>query len=227
MAIRAVIPLFAAYEVGLILLRETETRNAADALLRRLFGLSGIWPLLWINAALLILLCLAVRQTRARGVPMGALFGLILIESAFWALCLAPLSLFFQDLAALATSGFKDRAFWSNIVFGLGAGAYEELLFRLIFLGGALWLCSLYPYRPTLGDHWLRWLIISLFVVLSAVLFSLSHHLGGQQTFELQLFLYRAFAGCLLGLLFLVRGFAIVVWTHALYDIHIAVKLAL
>ena len=59
-------------------------------------------------------------------------------------------------------------------------------------------------------------------VVASALIFSGFHYIGplGDQ-WTLPSFTFRAVAGLLLSGLYVSRGFGIVAWTHALYDIYV------
>ena len=50
------------------------------------------------------------------------------------------------------------------------------------------------------------------------------HHIGVMgDPFTLGTFLFRFFAGILLAVIFHVRGFAVAVYTHAIYDIFVMV----
>ncbi|HEV8178644.1 MAG TPA: hypothetical protein VGP44_13290, partial [Gemmatimonadales bacterium] len=64
-----------------------------------------------------------------------------------------------------------------------------------------------------------------LFAVASgALIFSAFHYVGPYgDRFELGSFTFRAVAGVLFSGLYLLRGFGITAWTHALYDIFLAV----
>src|SRR5204863_6796768 len=103
------------------------------------------------------------------------------------------------------------------LVLCLGAGIYEELVFRLILLTVLSLLVKdllLFPRRMT-----------ALFVVLaSAVLFSSYHYLGAEafhwnSIAGWRTFAFRTLAGIYFGVLFLTRGFGITAATHAAYDI--------
>jgi membrane protease YdiL (CAAX protease family) len=62
---------------------------------------------------------------------------------------------------------------------------------------------------------------VAVAIVLSAVVFSLFHHLGaGAPPFSRPQFVFRVFAGVVLGVLFAVRGFGVCVYAHAMYDVH-------
>ena len=97
------------------------------------------------------------------------------------------------------------------LILCLGAGLYEELVFRLILLT----LLTLvfkdllqFPRRAS-----------ALAVVLvSAVIFSGYHYLG-PEAFRWRTFAFRGLAGIYFGVLFLTRGFGVTAATHAAYDI--------
>lgn len=107
----------------------------------------------------------------------------------------------------------------ANIVSGIGAGIYEELVFRLILI------CVLMAlFQDVLRlNH--RNSIISA-VLISAAFFSAHHHidfLTGQlnpvDQFNWAKFGFRTIAGIYFAGLFAIRGFGITAGTHAFYDI--------
>ena len=105
----------------------------------------------------------------------------------------------------------------ADLVASLGAGIFEELVFRLAMLSV---LCLLLV-RVCDALRISRVFALLVAVLGSAVVFSAFHHLGpGAPPYEQGVFLFRTAAGILLGLLFVVRGFAVAVYTHALYDVH-------
>ena len=59
-------------------------------------------------------------------------------------------------------------------------------------------------------------------VFVSSLLFSLAHYVGPEQ-FGMFSFVFRLLAGALFCGLFLARGFAVAVYTHAIYDIYVMV----
>ena len=93
----------------------------------------------------------------------------------------------------------------------LGAGVYEEALFRLALVPcffGALRLLQ----TPTV-------LASSLAVTASALLFSLAHHAGSPgEAFTWFAFIFRWLAGVYFAWVFVVRGFGVAVGTHSAYD---------
>jgi hypothetical protein len=61
-------------------------------------------------------------------------------------------------------------------------------------------------------------------VMVGALVFSAFHYVGPYgDPLELGSFTFRAVAGILFSALFLLRGFGITAWTHALYDVFLAV----
>jgi membrane protease YdiL (CAAX protease family) len=103
------------------------------------------------------------------------------------------------------------------LVLCLGAGIYEELVFRLILLTVlSLFVRDLLLFPPR---------VTALFVVLtSAVLFSSYHYLGAEAfhwntVAAWRTFAFRTLAGIYFGALFLTRGFGVTAATHAAYDI--------
>jgi len=100
---------------------------------------------------------------------------------------------------------------------GLGAGIYEEFIFRLVFLGLALLLLV-----DVLGLRKRPSTVIA--VLLGAVLFSLYHFYTPQDPwgqFAWQEFVFRAAAGAYLGVVFVFRGFGIAVGAHILWNVYV------
>ena len=117
------------------------------------------------------------------------------------------------------SGGRQGRSLLADIVTGIGAGIYEELVFRLILI------CALMiVFQDVLRLS--RKSSIILAVLVSAALFSAHHHidfLSGQlnqtEPFGLTKFGFRTIAGVYFAVLFAIRGFGITAGTHAFYDI--------
>src|SRR5205823_7956953 len=94
----------------------------------------------------------------------------------------------------------------------IGAGIYEEVLFRLVLLCGTVRLLE-WAKIP-------RQYSILPVGLAGALAFAAVHHLGAYgEPFDGFVFLFRTLAGCYFALLFCVRGFGIAVGAHACYDI--------
>jgi hypothetical protein len=123
-------------------------------------------------------------------------------------------------VAALGRSdGPKSHSLMTNIVTGVGAGIYEELVFRLILICALMVL-----FQDVIGLN--RQNAIALSVLMSAALFSAHHHivwidgrLARSAPFNWTEFGFRTIAGVYFAILFAIRGFGITAGTHAFYDI--------
>jgi membrane protease YdiL (CAAX protease family) len=94
----------------------------------------------------------------------------------------------------------------------LGAGVYEELLFRLLLLPLLAWVLrrlAMSPAAAMVGA-----------VLLSSLLFAIAHHIGPYgEPFAWFKFFFRLLAGIFFAVLFVYRGFGIAAGTHAGYDL--------
>jgi hypothetical protein len=113
----------------------------------------------------------------------------------------------------------KFHSLMTNIVTGVGAGIYEELVFRLILICALMVL-----FQDLIGLSHQN--AIALAVLISAALFSAHHHviwidgrLARSVPFNWTEFGFRTIAGVYFALLFAIRGFGITAGTHAFYDI--------
>lgn len=210
----AVLPLWLVYE-GARLALSPEERNGAEHLLLQQIHRLGPHGHLALSAAFAVLLAGAARSLIRRRVPWMRVAGVIVLEGAVYALLLGPLS------AAMATSAMRVLAaapvgggLAADLVGALGAGIFEELVFRLGLLPGLAWL-GLQALR---GWSLPRWLAGVFAVVGSAIVFSWFHHACGQP-YEQGVFLYRTMAGILLGVLMWFRGIGVCVYTHTIYDL--------
>jgi len=113
----------------------------------------------------------------------------------------------------------KGKSLLANIVIGIGAGIYEELIFRLILICALMIL-----FQDVLGFGHRSAIIVS--VLVSAGLFSAHHHiifvngqLSASSAFNWVEFVFRTIAGVYFAVVFAIRGFGITAGTHAFYDI--------
>lgn len=216
-----ILPLLLAYEVGLLVLGHHAVRNGADAMLRHAldgigFGQYYLLPLLTVS----ILLGWHHTTRQSWRLSRGVLSGM-LAESALMALCLRLVlqlqgALFQQILAPTmqVSGGFSERLS-DTVAQGvgfLGAGIYEELLFRLILVPSALaaFVAVGVPKRASLAAA----------IVVTSLIFSAAHYVGpygdALQWFS---FLFRFLAGVFFAVLFVYRGFGVAAGAHAGYDI--------
>lgn len=111
-------------------------------------------------------------------------------------------------------TGTMTGSVLSDIGLAIGAGLFEELLFRVLLTSFLIWMfVSLIKSRKT---------SIFLAVLTASFLFSLSHYIGNAaDQFTLYSFLFRFLAGVWFTSLYAVRGFAVVCMAHAFYDIFV------
>jgi Type II CAAX prenyl endopeptidase Rce1-like len=226
------LPLLVAYEVLASSLSRDElagVRNGADVLLKSLFlALGGRDGLVLFGVLLVGGGAWVVWQDYRRGGGLDPrVFGFMAVESVAYALAFGMVT---STLTGLLLPGFATIGrstgltlgavgSWSlpiRLTIALGAGIYEELLFRVILVSGLAWMA-----RRAFG--W-RTSTAGLFAVAAgALIFSAFHYIGPYgDRFELGSFTFRAVAGVLLSGLYLLRGFGITAWTHALYDVFLA-----
>jgi CAAX prenyl protease-like protein len=227
------LPLLVAYEVLAFTLSHDEVtgvRNGADVLLKSVFLAMGGRNGLIVFGALLVGggAWLVWQDYRKWGTLDPRVFGLMAAESVAYAFAFGIVTstltgLLLPDLATLgraASLSVGSAGNWSlptQLMISLGAGLYEELLFRVILVSGLAWLArKAFGWRTTAAG---------LFAVgAGALIFSAFHYIGPYgDRFELGSFTFRAVAGLLLSSLYLLRGFGITAWTHALYDVFLAV----
>jgi len=218
------LPLLLAYEGGLVAMggpRPQALRTGADTWLHWGLELFGLHHLYW-TPAFIVLVLLGWTWLR-RGDRPGDLFGVctaMAIESMILALGLCGISRGlgpFLDAFGikLAYPAGPDAAV-ARVVTFVGAGIYEEMLFRLLLFTGLAWVLKL-TEMPRLAA-------VGLAAAGSALLFSAAHHAGAYgEPFDAYTFLFRTVAGLYFTLVYQLRGFGVAVGAHAFYDVVVGV----
>ncbi len=178
------------------------------------------------NFLLLAILGAAIWLLRKRGHFRMNLWPKLLLETSIYALLFGGvvtgmMSAFGLDRlllipgTELATGGGPEG--WSAVIASIGAGVHEEIIFRLGLLSGLFYGLQKLAKQPPL--------VAGIFaILLSSAIFSAVHHIGPLgDPFTFGVFFYRLLAGVLLAVIFQVRGFAVAVYTHALYDVLVMV----
>jgi hypothetical protein len=212
-----VFPLLIIYELGVLF---TDVMNGADLITQSLLRLVGTRGFVAVQIGLLVLLIGLVLYLRRNQRFELRIFIPVLLESGIYALTMGTLIIFLMvDLLhidpQLAAAAAPRGSFFDRLILSVGAGVHEELVFRLILLGGL----------TVVGERVLklpRFAAVLIAFLVSSALFSAAHHAGPLgEPFRLGVFVYRLMAGMFFGALFQFRGFAIAVYTHALYDIYV------
>ena len=220
----AALPLFVLYEVGVIVANggsAAQIRVGADVWLKTLLASVGLvgWAALG-GIVFLIGIGVFVAERARRPAIVPRYFGLLVAESLVYALVLAAVvggtvgALFGRALwpAAMAQMAIPG-GYGMQLALSIGAGLYEELVFRVLLVGGLAW-----ALRRVTGVSPSGALVTA--ALIGAAVFSAVHHLGPLgEPFTLAAFTFRFLFGLALNGVFLVRGFALAAWTHALYDV--------
>lgn len=107
----------------------------------------------------------------------------------------------------------------TRVTIAVGAGLYEELLFRFI---GVAFLHFMLRDVARLKEG----IAATIAVVGAAIAFALYHHTRlGTGDLDWPRMLFLTAAGLYFGMLYILRGFGIVVGTHAIYDVLVLVML--
>ena len=215
----AALPLLVGYEILVILTqsRYWGIRNAADMWIRTFlmaFDLRAqhlTFVMIGIAFALIPL-----AMTRSSGVKLKVHYFLLMFAEAFaYSLVLGVVLQSILRLSGLA-AGSPGNGALQNFALSLGAGLFEEIIFRVILLNLLFLLLNFVLKNKVTAA------VIS--VLAASFLFSLSHYIGSMaDSWQLYSFMFRWIAGMLFTVLYFMRGFAITAYTHALYDIWVLV----
>ncbi len=212
----AVLPLWLAYE-GLRLCLAPEERNGAEALLAEVLRLLGPTAFTILRLMFGIAVLLSALSLLRRSVPWLKVTLVTALEGLVYALVLGPLAGGLEASSARLLGAVPQNQLLRDLVGSLGAGLFEELVFRLILL--SVLALAFTRVAQSFGFH--KVFGVAGAVLVSAVVFSLFHHVGpGAAPFDQREFVFRAIAGLILGVMFVVRGFGVTVYAHALYDVH-------
>ncbi|MFO0808724.1 MAG: CPBP family glutamic-type intramembrane protease [Gemmataceae bacterium] len=117
----------------------------------------------------------------------------------------------------LTTPPTLNAAAVGQVVTYLGAGIYEEVMFRMVLFGGlAFVLQSALPGKAALV----------LAALVAALLFAAAHHVGPHgEAMDGFNFLFRTLAGLYFTAVYRLRGFGIAVGSHACYDVLVGIPM--
>lgn len=229
------LPLIVAYEIGSIVYLVDPSKNVMETIAARSI-LSGVFeafgalsfhlPAILLVVILLLWHVLEKDPWRIKPKTIVAMG----LESALWTLPLLVLGLLLlggEPKTAMAIAQGADAVQggahgvghtissypWQHrLTLSLGAGLYEELLFRLILISALHFVFSDVMKLPPLVAY-------AIPAVISAVAFAYYHANAGSTVLPGAVFLFYSIAGVYFAMLFVKRGFGVVVATHALYDI--------
>ena len=235
------LPLLVAYEIMIAVANSGASmpvRIGSELWLKRWIAFAGGTGL-WVLTGVVLLTGTAILyMERKKRVPLKAgYFAGLIAESAIYAVAVAALvSYVVAALFAMAPAPVAAAApvapmspaapllpqaaadLWTQLALSIGAGLYEELFFRVLLVGGLFLL-----FRMLIRSQTMAYVAAAL---IGAALFSAAHYVGTLgDPFALDSFTFRFLFGLVLNVLFLVRGFGVAAWTHALYDVWLALGL--
>lgn len=237
------LPLIIAYELGLALLLRTDAgvlTNVAHLRLIEFFEAFGIGATrgLYLGGLVIVVVLLAWHVlTREPWRVSWRVAGLMAVESVVLVMPLIVVGQFIVRFAgagegvipdadeaamavlfpatALAGSAqhVADLDLWSRLAISVGAGLYEELVFRMMLIA-MLHTLLVDVVKASSG------LSAAIAIAVSAAAFAYYHPLASASTgMFMPMVLFYFIAGVYFGAIYFVRGFGIVVAVHALYNI--------
>ena len=217
------LPLFFLYEINILFLSWDDilvVRNGADFLMRNIlesfdiYGLYGLGLVFFLG--LLVTYIFFIKEDQKQEVNVNFLF-IMLAESMLWSVVLY--FLLFKFMVLLMNP--VGKTILQQVTLAIGAGIYEEFLFRVLLIAGLSGILGfVFMWDKTFKN------IIA--VVLSGGIFSAFHFMGEYgDFFSMELFLIRFFAGLILGVLYMYRGFGITAYTHSIYDLIVLIRMTL
>jgi membrane protease YdiL (CAAX protease family) len=211
-----VFPIFLIYQLGIL---TGKGQNGVDFVTSALIQLSerDLGNYLIVLAASLVVYAAVLIILRKRGRFNLNAFLPVVAESAFYALTMGTVILAIMSKMSSFVPGLSIFGGGPGpieiVIISAGAGIHEELIFRVVGMGGLSWLLS-----GMMGKR-RAWLVA---LVVSSLVFSLAHHIGpAGESFTFAAFVFRALAGVFFALVYALRGFAVAVWTHMLYDVYV------
>ena len=117
----------------------------------------------------------------------------------------------------LAAPPVLNVAAFGQVVTYVGAGVYEEVMFRMLLFGGlAAVLRAALPGRAAVG----------LAALAAALTFAAAHHFGPHgEALDGFNFVFRTLAGLYFTLVYRLRGFGVAVGAHACYDVLVGIPM--
>jgi len=215
------LPLFFIYETGILFLSNDDIviiRNGADFLLKNIlesFGIFGLYSLgvvFFIGFSVSYLIYF--RSADNKNIKAEYLFAMM-VESVFWSAVLY----FLLSKFMLVLMNPIGKTIIQQVILAIGAGIYEEFLFRVILISGLSFVIGFIFL-------WNDILVKVSALIVSAGIFSAFHFFGDYgDFFSIELFLIRFVAGLILGLLYYFRGFGITATSHSIYDLIVLIQL--
>ena len=114
----------------------------------------------------------------------------------------------------------QEPALGTRVILSIGAGIYEEFVFRVLALTGLVIIfIRIFHIKPAPA--------IFTATIFSSCAFAIFHYIGpGKDLFNVHSFLFRLLAGLVFGVLYVLRGFGIAAYVHTFYDLYLDLYIA-
>lgn len=214
------LPLWIAYEVLILMAnadRLGQIRVSADIWIKRVLSSFGEIGLAGLGVVVLLIGIAVFFAERKKEIPLRPRYLIwIPLESIIYAIVLGYIvGVSVGSLFNMAPPQLADFDAATQFALSLGAGLYEELVFRVLLVGGLFWVLSRFT------DQTIAYVCAAL---VAAALFSAVHYIGVfGDPFTLSSFTFRFLFGLALNVLYIIRGFGVAAWTHAIYDVLIVI----
>ncbi|MHC4883470.1 MAG: CPBP family glutamic-type intramembrane protease [Planctomycetota bacterium] len=210
-----ILPILLTYEIGWRIInagKEIPIVNGADAILKKAFQSCGFYGSA-LSAVMVILTLILLHLHRRH--PWRFHPVTLAIMAGECLLVAMPVFLLEEALKwvmPMAAGIGQWKEYLHQGIYSLGAGVYEEYLFRLLLLGLLFAIAhNLQKKRQTL--QWIG-------IFLSAILFSAFHYIGEYgEEWRLFTFAFRSIVGIYFAWIYTARGFGVVVGCHAVYNL--------
>ncbi len=213
----SVLPLLILYEVLLFISQpssDVDIRLTADLWIRSIFTWTGT-DTLYITLFLILAFGVAVYVKERSNLPEIRLsyFIYMVLESVVWAVFIGMVtSVFVGRLFLMSASPQGEITMLQWLALAIGAGVYEELVFRVILVAVLLFI-----FQRLFVNEWMPSVMA---VIIGAAIFSGVHYIGAfGDAFTWSSFMFRMLFGLALTALLIYRGFGIAAWTHSVYDV--------
>jgi len=208
-----VAPLLLAYEIGIALI-VTPLRNGAEIAVKLPLSFLGPSGALVFNFLIAAGMVVAYWRLSSERHFRPRTFALLFVESAIYAGGLYLVAgAFLARAAAASVPPPVTISPVAAVLLSIGAGVYEEILFRLVLMMLLFYLLK--GISPS-SSFWPA----VLSVLVSALLFSSAHYIGSVSgSFTSFGFAFRFLAGVYLSAVYASRGLGAAVYTHAIYDV--------
>ena len=210
-----ILPFLFVYEIICLIYfkySEYEIRNTADIILHDIFNIFGDYSQIFYSLSLLFIVAILyfvnIKKNRKFKIITLPLF-LIALEGLMYGFIL---TLILNDSNIFNLEGLYQSDLLLNLYLCIGAGIWEEILFRLLIFNLFIFIMFKTFKNSTIFN-------VLISIVLCSFFFSLFHYIGvNGDIFNFNSFFLRFVGGLYLTILYHFRGFGVTAMAHLSYD---------